>query len=78
MVLVHPLQYASFVVAAQVEVLEPHEVAVVLGAFDDSLHVGDVGEDGRDEAGGVDAGLVELPHGLKPARGGVCTRCPPE
>ncbi len=39
----------------------------MFGAFDDGLHVGDAGEDGRDEAGGVDAGLVELAHGLQTA-----------
>ena len=59
-----------FVAAAQVEVLQPDEVAVVFGAADDGGHVGDAGKDGRDEAGGAHAGLVEGAHGLEAARDG--------
>ena len=65
-----PREDARLVVAAQVQVFEPHEVAVGAGAVDDGGHVGDARENGRDEAGGSDSGGVEGGHGVEAAGDG--------
>ena len=67
MMLVDPVEDALFVIPAEVQVFQPHQVALALGPLDDLDHVRDAGEDRRDEAGGLDARLVKLAHGLQPA-----------
>ena len=63
----HPVKDASAVVAAQVQVLQPDEVATVFGTLDDSLHIRYAGEDRRDETGGVDTRFIELTHDFQTA-----------
>ena len=53
--------------STQVQVLQPNEITLVLGTFDDGLHVCNAGKDGRYETGGSDAGIMEGFHGRKPS-----------
>lgn len=62
MALVDPCEDARLIVTAQVEVLEPHEVADAPHAAHDGRHVGDAGEDRRDEARGADTRRMEGLH----------------
>ena len=67
MMLVDPVENPFFVVPAEIQVFQPHQIAPALGALDDPDHIRDAGEDRGDEAGGLDARLVELPHSLQSA-----------
>lgn len=58
-----PVEDAPLVIPAQVQVLQLHQVALTLRPLDDRLHVRDARKDGGDEAGGLDARMVELLHG---------------
>ena len=62
----HPVEDAGAVVATQVQVLQPHQVALPFGAADDGFHICDAGKDGGDETGGLHSCFVELTHGLQP------------
>ena len=65
--LVNPRENLAFVVATQIQVLQPNEVTAVLGLADDGFDIGDAGEYRRDETSGLYASLVELAHGLQSA-----------
>ena len=53
--LVNPRENLAFVVATQIQVLQPNEVTAVLGLADDGLDIGDAGENRRDETSGLNA-----------------------
>ena len=63
----NPRENLALVVATQVQVLQPDEVAAVLGLADNCLNIGDARENRRDETGGFNTCLVELTHGLQAA-----------
>ena len=65
--LVNPRENLAFVVATQIQVLQPDEVTAVLGLADDGFDIGDAGEYRRDETSGLYASLVELAHGIQAA-----------
>ena len=67
MVLMNPTEYLSLIITTQVQILQPHKVAVVLGLADDGLYIGDAGEYRRYETSGLYASLVELAHGIQAA-----------
>lgn len=48
--LMHPVEDPLLIVSAEVQILQPHQVALALGALNDFDHVRDAGEDRRDEA----------------------------
>lgn len=60
-------QDGLLVAAAEVQIFQPDEVALIPGPADDGRHVGDAGENGRNEAGGAHARLVEGFHGRQTA-----------
>ena len=53
MVLMNPTEYLSLIITTQVQILQPHKVAVVLGLADDGLYIGDAGEYRRYETSGL-------------------------
>ena len=71
---VHPVRDDShesspgcvLVVAPQIQVLQPHKVTLPLDPVDDGRNIGDTREDGRNEAGGLNACFMELAHSLQP------------
>ena len=67
MLLVDPIEDATLVVAAKVQILQPYQVALALDPVDDGRDIRNARKDGRNEAGGLNAGLVELTHSLQAA-----------
>lgn len=61
------IQNHVLVAAAQIEILQPDQITLILHAVDDCLDVCDPGEDRRDKAGGADTDFVELLHCNQPA-----------
>ena len=41
----HPVEDTLLIITAEIQVLQPYEIALVLGALDDLDHVRDAGED---------------------------------
>ena len=62
-----PVKDSALIISPQIEVFQPHQVALTPGALDDGDHVREAGEDRRNEAGGLNTRLIELPHGFQPA-----------
>ncbi len=64
---VNPAENPRLVVAAQVQVFKPDEVATVFHPLDYRAHIGNYGENRGELADGVDSRVVERLHRGKPA-----------
>lgn len=56
------IQYGLSIAATEIQIFEPYQVALSLYSFDEGLHICYLGKNGRYEAYGVYAGLVECLH----------------
>ena len=65
--LVDPVKDPLFIIAPEIQVFQPHQIALMLHPLNDGHHVRDAGENRRDEAGGLNARFIELAHGRQPA-----------
>jgi hypothetical protein len=57
----------TLVCAAQIQILQPDQIALVLSPPDDGFGIGDARENRGDETGRAHAGVVEYLHGGDPA-----------